>query len=742
MTPSSDNNALPVPVQPTVLLPRIPDAAPLAPPAALSAPPSMEGLLNALRQRWWLVLSLALGAGVLGGVAAWCVVPAHYSVETLLHIAPRSQGTYESDTEFLNFQRTQTAVVKSFPVILATLEKPGVAALPEVRDHDDAPEWLNKAIKTDTLLGPEIIRVTLEGDRGEDLAILLNELAQAYIRSCVSKDEARIQERIRQLQGSFQACSEELREKRLTLQRRERALDIPDAQTVLSRQQMVMGQITNLQNQALGLRLEANKIKVELIGAQLKINKPDDIPVPEYDIGEEFKLDPVVQQYGKDLVTIDNEIQKYEQVASTGMQQGERQRFERKRALVEERLEAYKKARRAELIRRLRDRLVHQTQDEILKLERQLDLNKQQQRQVESEAQAQQLRLNALRDASHPGEKGAADVVSLRDEVAQKELVLKKLGDEMGALQSQLPATPRVTQMELAKVPGGRKRDKQLKFSLVAALGLAGLVFLGMALLEFRFRRVYNADEVERGLGLPLIGTLPGLPPEARKILPGAGVACSREQVALNEAIDGIRTRVLHAASRGEALRVLMVASAVSGEGKTSLSMHLAASLARSGHKTLLIDGDLRNPAAHNQFGLPLGPGFSEALRNEVCVEDVVQPTFVEGLALLSAGDCDRRALRALGMGQLDGLFARLKEDFEFIVVDVCPVLPVTDALLIGRCVDGVILSVLRSVSRLPAVYAAQQRLQALDIRLLGAVVLGESLHTYGIDRYLEQVKE
>ena len=76
----------------------------------------------------------------------------------------------------------------------------------------------------------------------------------------------------------------------------------------------------------------------------------------------------------------------------------------------------------------------------------------------------------------------------------------------------------------------------------------------------------------------------------------------------------------------GSGMRVVMVTSATSGEGKTSLAAHLAASLARAGHKTLLLDGDLRKPTTHLIFDLPIGPGFSEALRGEVDVAAAVRP--------------------------------------------------------------------------------------------------------------------
>ena len=182
---------------------------------------------------------------------------------------------------------------------------------------------------------------------------------------------------------------------------------------------------------------------------------------------------------------------------------------------------------------------------------------------------------------------------------------------------------------------------------------------------------------------------------------------------------------LLHAA-RTEKLHTVMVTSALGGEGKTSLASQLAASLARAWRKTLLIDGDLRNPAAHKLFDVPQEPGFCEVLRGEAAVNDSVRPTSLSRLWIMPAGQWDAHAVQALAQENVHDLFEQLKQQYDFIVVDSSPVLPVADALLLGQHVDGVLLSVLRDVSRTPAVYAAQQRLNNLSIRTLGAVVIGD----------------
>ena len=175
-----------------------------------------------------------------------------------------------------------------------------------------------------------------------------------------------------------------------------------------------------------------------------------------------------------------------------------------------------------------------------------------------------------------------------------------------------------------------------------------------------------------------------------------------------------------------------MVAAALGGEGKTSLSIHLATSLARAGRRSLLVDCDLRRPTAHHPFNRPQGPGFCELLRGEINLAEAVRPTDIPGLYVITAGYCDQLAIESLSQAIVPTVFARLRDQFTFVIVDSAPVLPVADSLEIGQHVDAVVFSVLRDVSRLPSIHAAYERLRALRIRMLGAVVAGTRGEVYG----------
>jgi len=192
----------------------------------------------------------------------------------------------------------------------------------------------------------------------------------------------------------------------------------------------------------------------------------------------------------------------------------------------------------------------------------------------------------------------------------------------------------------------------------------------------------------------------------------------------MTECVDSYRTILLHAAHE-DSVRLVMVTSAMPGEGKTSLASHLAVSMARSGRKTLLVDCDLRNPTAHRLFNLSRMPGVCELLRGDCDLAGALRPTPVADLWMIAAGQCDLFALQRLAHPGVGELFEQLKQAFDFIIVDSAPVLPVADSLLVGKHADRVIFSILREVSRMPKVYAAYHRLELLGINVLGAVVSG-----------------
>jgi capsular exopolysaccharide synthesis family protein len=171
--------------------------------------------------------------------------------------------------------------------------------------------------------------------------------------------------------------------------------------------------------------------------------------------------------------------------------------------------------------------------------------------------------------------------------------------------------------------------------------------------------------------------------------------------------------------------QVIMVTSSATMEGTTIVASSLALSLARAGRRTLLVDGDLRSPSLHKLFSMPIEDGFSEVLRSEIDLVDAVKPTNNEGLYLLTAGVCNAEAIHALATDQPQAIFDKLRDQFDFVVIDAPPVLGISDSLSLGQYIDGAVLTVLRDHSEIRKIHHALETLRTMGVRVIGTVVNG-----------------
>jgi capsular polysaccharide biosynthesis protein len=163
--------------------PTVPDAHDLPP--ALTSPPGVESLLATIRRRWPLILGLGIVASAVAFALVWFLVPGRYASVLVLGINPRNaRGELEGEIELATFSRMQQAVIKSSPVLRDLLTRVAVGELRETQDHGADPSWLRSALVIDQPPGAgfETIRVTLQGDYPDDVAIILNELSEVYLK--------------------------------------------------------------------------------------------------------------------------------------------------------------------------------------------------------------------------------------------------------------------------------------------------------------------------------------------------------------------------------------------------------------------------------------------------------------------------------------------------------------------------------------------------------------------------------
>jgi capsular exopolysaccharide synthesis family protein len=275
-----------------------------------------------------------------------------------------------------------------------------------------------------------------------------------------------------------------------------------------------------------------------------------------------------------------------------------------------------------------------------------------------------------------------------------------------------------------------KESGSTFRYFLIAFCSLAGmgLPAVGIIAWDLRKRRVNSPADVSKKLRIPVMGVLPLIPPLVMRKLGSASRRSQIWKMRYTEAVDGVVARMLRSAECDDA-QVILITSAMSGEGKTWLATQLAMGLARAQRRTVLVDFDLRQPALDGALGLPLGPGVCEALRDQADVAQMVQPTESEYLSVVTAGNWNRQVLPALANGSVGRLLDALQKNFDFVILDSSPLLPVVDTRLVCQHVDAVLLAVLRDVSEAGKVEAAQEMLDSFGVSKVDAVVTSGEHH-------------
>ena len=291
------------------------------------------------------------------------------------------------------------------------------------------------------------------------------------------------------------------------------------------------------------------------------------------------------------------------------------------------------------------------------------------------------------------------------------------------------------------------KRDAAFG-ALVGLLVGTGIVFLREQLDD----RVRSASEVERITGLPLLAQLPH--DEATAKCSSAVAVADRPNAPLSEAMRSLRTSVQYLGV-DRPIKVIVVTSAVPGEGKSLVAANLAAVFAKADYRTLLISADLRRSSINALFG-DLGPSVGltgimtplpfnrrgtgvNAHGNEKSAgngqpagnrsmahrttADALLHTSIPGLSLLPSGATPPNPAELLGSRRMAGILTESSSLADIVVIDTPPLLPVTDAAVLAAQCDGVILVAALNESRRDATQRAKAILEGTGARLLGTVV-------------------
>lgn len=593
-------------------------------------------------------------------------------------------------------------------------------------------DWLRENLEI-THTG-NIIQVTLRSEEPHGLDQVVNAVAEAYIADNKA-DRVNQKNTLNKLKEKGEFFESQLESYRKKLQElTEQGQDPNDPRTFALTRQLGLERLAELQSAYTKLKGDLKRVEAQLAGLKARQGPAGQRLISEEEIQEYFRSLGAVQELEDEIADLDERI---EQVRYTSRKDNDAAivKFQQQRRMAVASMEKLSREWRPQIIQRLQEQARNGGVDgasfanQVAALELELKLLADFKAEMEMEIQA-------LTKQNKDFANSAAAMFQAQNDFRYADRAAERIRARLAEMEVEDDAPSRVRIANLAIPPTDRQdQKKKVLTTAMTGGGLFAASLLMVAFLEFRTRRVKAPDEVVHALGLSVVGTIPSLPdPKIRRPGNAAALPDSRWQQAFMESVDATRMLLLHM-SRSENLRSVMITSANSGEGKTSLSSYLGGSLARAVKRALIVDCDLRRPAVHQVFDTPLEPGLCDLLRGEAEIHDIVRPTPIDGLFVIPAGHLNSQAMLSLTKGELGPILDWLKEQYDFVIVDAPPVLAVADTLQLSQHVDAVLFSILRDVSRMPEVYEARERLASMRVRVLGAVMSGTPLAGFGYNR-------
>ena len=313
-------------------------------------------------------------------------------------------------------------------------------------------------------------------------------------------------------------------------------------------------------------------------------------------------------------------------------------------------------------------------------------------------------------------------LVSLRDNYAT---LLSN--SEQGALNT-------LTIVEPASLPTSPSGTNKIVIVLLA--GIVGMLLgAGTAfLLEFMDRTIKTTSDVERVFNLPVIGYLANIDENGNN----ATYVVSHPNSLVAESFRLLHSNLEFFQAYNSA-RTILVTSPTQGNGKTTVAVNLALTIAASDQKVALVDSDLRRPAVHKALKISQNPGLADIIHSKVSVKEVVRAVKGKKIDVVAAGNIPPSVTEVVGSKRIAAILNELREDYDTIIVDAPP-LVISDSYNLASKVDGVVLVLEPGTTKDDQAKVIKEQLNRAGARIIGIVfnkVSDINAKTYGDTKYL-----
>ncbi|QDV79775.1 polysaccharide biosynthesis tyrosine autokinase [Botrimarina mediterranea] len=627
-----------------------------------------------------------------------------------------------------SFIRTQIELMRSPVVLREVLSDQRVGAASHLNKTPDRLSHLRRNLQIKQVGGSELYEVSYSAPSPQEASDVVGAVIQQYFARQSDEGYRRVQRVVDLLEKERtrrQLEVERLQTYVIDLSREVTGKD-PFGQNVVDVEKAI-SPLASLHQQ-----LTEIEVRIEILKAELQSIEETPIVTQTHEdrtgsIDLEVSMHAEVRQREQAILALESQMRQIQQLTKQWRENGSYKSLSDARKHARTELTEFKAALREQLLAaRESDRQVggqsvaDHKREELASLEIQ---ERTLRRRFEKE----------LANVQEGGGKGA-ELEFAKAELAREEKVFELIAARKLALQTESKAPARVEvvdEVTASPVPLEAAPWKKL----VLACGLAMAAPFGLAVLrEASLRRVSDAEQLFEDTRLRILGEISTFP--TRRVAANPRQIprkLRKEMFAFAESIDALRMSLTFSAD-SEQQRIVAITSANSGEGKSSVSVALGMSFANATRRrTLIIDGDMRDPSVTDLLDVPAGPGLCEVLGGKLSLNEAIQPVpATEHLFVLRAGSCAGAPHHLAQPQRLQKLVEALRGDFRTIVIDTPPVLGASEALSLCRSADMTVVCARRGVSRIRQIKIASEKLENAGVSIVGSVLSGVPPRGYG----------
>jgi capsular exopolysaccharide synthesis family protein len=719
-------------------------------------------IVHALRRRWMLALPLGILLACMLAGGGWVLMTPKYTASAYLRLGADErplvfQTADQGRSDFKIFKNTQAQLMKTPFVLNAALREPTVNAVEEVQNAENKIDYLQQEIKVTYPGDGELMQVTYSSNSGASAIAVVNAVVDAYLDEIVAAERKERLDRLQSLETVHDEAENKVRASRNKLKEFAVSLGTGDSESLTVAQQSALQQYGQMQEklaevqyelmQAEGQLKVANQIASQFSesakGEGQEVNPTDAAAKREVEINAMIEKSPEVASLRNEIELLQVRMSSLASTYGTGfpayrqakqeMEQMQQLLAKRREVAREPAVKAFEDTEQLEQYRRATGTSANGqiTQYDAMRLSTRVEVLSAQEKLLQS-------KVDELSEETKKLGKTSIDIELMRSEIAAQEGVLQRVGEEIERTNIELKTASRVRL--ISKADSATPPEFMKRITRTAALGFFGL-FAPLGLLigwDLTHRRVDNADAVSNTLSIPTLGVIPTVNQKVLFRDPPAGNRLVSERTRLLEAVDSMAAMVqFHCQSSGS--KVLLVTSAIPEEGKSTVACQLADSLARAGNRVMLVDFDLRRPSVHRYLRLPNDLGVGDVLDGRATVDGIMQKLDKSGLSILSAGSSEQSMQAMCTNGSIERLLAKLRDEYDIVILDSSPILPVADTRSLVKFTDSVILTLVRDRSRLPLVSQASSILASYRANIMGGIIIGGGGIGYTKNYYYER---